>query len=161
MRAIRLNHVSIRAANLDESVRFYSELFGMEKIPTPNFGAPLQWLRIGDLQLHLFARDTPTPQFEHIALEVDDFTAVYHKAKELGIFDTRHGHHLFEIPGGCVQLYLKDPSGNLLEIVWPEVTTLDSSVAADLVRRFDRFPQSDEGLRSTLFLAPREPARVS
>jgi catechol 2,3-dioxygenase-like lactoylglutathione lyase family enzyme len=161
MRAIRLNHVSIRAADLAESVQFYCDLFGMEKIPTPYFGAPLQWLRLGDLQLHLFQRDTPTPQFEHIALEVDDFEAVYRKAQELGIFDRRrHGHHLFELPSGCVQLYLSDPAGNLLEIVWPDVTTLDRTVIADLVRRTDRFPQSDEGQRATLFLTPRAPAPV-
>jgi hypothetical protein len=54
-----------------------------------------------------------------------------------------------------VQLYLSDPAGNLLEIVWPDVTTLDRTVITDLVRRTDRFPQSDEGQRATLFLTPR------
>ena len=54
MRATRINHVSIAAADLEESTRFYEEVFGMERIPTPTFADPVQWLRVGDLQLHLF-----------------------------------------------------------------------------------------------------------
>jgi catechol 2,3-dioxygenase-like lactoylglutathione lyase family enzyme len=54
MRAVELNHVSIHAKDLSESVRFYSEVLGLETIPTPNFGYPVQWLRLGDRQLHIF-----------------------------------------------------------------------------------------------------------
>ena len=39
-----------------ESVGFYEEIFGMQRVPTPNFGFPVQWLRVGSLQLHLFER---------------------------------------------------------------------------------------------------------
>ena len=46
--------MSICAADLEESTRFYEEVFGMERIPTPKFADPVQWLRVGDLQLHLF-----------------------------------------------------------------------------------------------------------
>ena len=46
--------MSIAAADLEESTRFYEEVFGMERIPTPTFADPVQWLRVGDLQLHLF-----------------------------------------------------------------------------------------------------------
>ena len=34
MRATRLNHVSIHADDLEQSVRFYSEVLGLEKIPS-------------------------------------------------------------------------------------------------------------------------------
>jgi catechol 2,3-dioxygenase-like lactoylglutathione lyase family enzyme len=54
MAATNLNHVSLIARDLEESVRFYLEVFGMERIPTPNFGFPVHWLRVGPLQLHLF-----------------------------------------------------------------------------------------------------------
>jgi hypothetical protein len=43
MPAINLNHVSVVARNLRESVRFYEEVFGMQRVPTPNFGFPVQW----------------------------------------------------------------------------------------------------------------------
>ena len=43
MPAINLNHVSVVARNLRESVRFFEEVFGMQRVPTPNFGFPVQW----------------------------------------------------------------------------------------------------------------------
>ncbi len=57
VRATGFNHVSIHALDLEQSVRFYTEVFGMEKIPTYTFAFPVQYLRLGDLQLHLFQRD--------------------------------------------------------------------------------------------------------
>ena len=51
-----INHVSVNALNLSESVDFYVELLGAEPIPTPNFGVPVQWLALGRTQLHLFER---------------------------------------------------------------------------------------------------------
>ena len=71
MTIARLNHVSVSAPNMDESVRFYVELFGMEELPAPNFGYPLRWLRVGDLQLHLYPRSEPRTS-AHFALQVDD-----------------------------------------------------------------------------------------
>lgn len=50
----QINHVSVNALNLDESVRFYEDLLGVERIPTLNFGIPVQWLALGRTQLHLF-----------------------------------------------------------------------------------------------------------
>ncbi|MFQ5426715.1 MAG: VOC family protein, partial [Gaiellales bacterium] len=54
MRATAINHVSIPATDLAESARFYTELFGMEIVPSPNFGMAVTWLRVGDRQIHLF-----------------------------------------------------------------------------------------------------------
>src|SRR5437762_974766 len=79
---------SIRADDLEESARFYEQLFGMERIATPRFpDGPVLWLRLGDQQLHLFLRDTPAPRYHHLAFDVDDFEAVYLKARELGLLD--------------------------------------------------------------------------
>lgn len=160
MTAINLNHVSICGRDLEESIRFYTELFGVTRIPTPNFGFPVQWLRVGDLQLHLFKRDELAPRHHHFALAVDDFRAVYMKAKALDVCDREtFGHHLYELPGGCVQLYVRDPAGNLVEIDWPDVRTLDRSIVADLRRLVDIRPQSGDNLRATLFLQRGEPVR--
>lgn len=160
MPATSLNHISVGVRDMDASVRFYMELFGMRPIPTPNFGFPVQWLRIGDLQLHLFKRDEPGPRFHHFGITVDDFNAVYRKAKALGALDSRtYGHHIRELPGGCVQLYVRDPGGNLVEVDWPDVTALDRAIAAELPRLADAQPQSEENLRATLFLRPAKAAR--
>lgn len=161
MPATSLTHVAVGVRHMEESIRFYTELFGMQKIPTPNFGFPVQWLRVGGLQFHLFERDVPSPQYHHFGLTVDDFHAVYVKAKTLGVFDrTAFAHHLIELPRGCVQLYLRDPAGNLVEVDWPDVRTLDPSIMADAKRLADARPQSAENLRATLFLGGREGQQV-
>ena len=161
MAATSLNHISVSVRHMEHSVKFYTELFGMKKIPTPDFGFPVQWLRVGDLQLHLFQRDVPSPQYHHFGITVDDFPAVYGKAKALGVCDgTTYGHHLNELPGGCVQLYLRDPAGNLVEVDWPDVNTLDRSIVADMKRLADARPQTPENFAATLFLRLKERQQV-
>lgn len=157
MHATGVNHVSIVARDLAESVRFYREMFGLEPVPTPNFGFPVQWLQLGTSQLHLFERPDGPPIYHHLGVTVDDFEAFYVRAKERGIFDTAtFGHHFYELPNGVVQLYLRDPSGNLLEVDWPEVDSLDASIVGDLKRLADRFPQSPTNLEATLFTTAHE-----
>src|SRR5919202_190506 len=72
MASSRINHVSVNAKSLEASVAFYTELFGATPIPTPNFGFPVQWLGVGDTQLHLFERDVEPPTHHHFALTVED-----------------------------------------------------------------------------------------
>ncbi len=157
MRATRLNHVSIHANDMEESLRFYTEVFGMERLPSPDFSEHVEWLRLGEQQLHLFKRETPAPEFHHIALDVDDFEAAYLKAKELGLLEERSfGASVRELPGGAVQMYIRDPGGNLVEVDWPDISSLDLSVVTPIHRLADERPQSDEALRSTLYHANRE-----
>ena len=73
MRAKGFTHVSISAADLEESARFYEDLFGMEEVPSPDFSGPVRWLRVGSLQLHLFLDQDLAPARHHFALDVDDF----------------------------------------------------------------------------------------
>ena len=154
MRAVRFNHVSIHADDLEESARFYTELFGMERLPTPRFREPVLWLRLGDQQLHLFRRDTDAPRYHHIALDVDDFEAVYLKAKERGLLDAEAwSSPIREHPAGWVQMYIRDPAGNLVEIDWPDASTLDRSIVTGIVRLDDDVAQTDEAAFATLYHA--------
>jgi len=142
---------------MEESLRFYTEVFGMERLPSPDFSEHVEWLRLGEQQLHLFKRETPAPEFHHIALDVDDFEAAYLKAKELGLLEERSfGASVRELPGGAVQMYIRDPGGNLVEVDWPDISSLDLSVVTPIHRLADERPQSDEALRSTLYHANRE-----
>jgi catechol 2,3-dioxygenase-like lactoylglutathione lyase family enzyme len=153
VRATRLNHVSVHANDLEESVRFYVEVFGMERLATPNFGEPVVWLRLGEQQLHLFQRTASAPESHHLALDVDDFEAAYVKAKELGVIDHRTFAGPRVLPDGSVQMYIRDPAGNLVELDWPDVETLDRSVVTELQRLDDQVEQTGDALRSTLYHA--------
>lgn len=153
MRATGLNHLSIGARDLNASLRFYEEVLGMERIPTYNFGFRTQYLRLGDLQLHVFELEDHVPMFQHFAIDVDDFHAVYDKAKALGMLDGETFRNAVnELPDGSVQMYLRDPGGNLLEVDWPDVSTLDRARIPELKRLADFAPQEGDALLASLYL---------
>lgn len=149
----RINHVSVNAHDLRESTDFYVELFGAQPIPTPNFGLPVQWLALGRTQLHLFERDLQPTSHHHFAITVDDVEPVYRAAERRGAFDRRSfGNHLIELPGDVVQLYLRDPAGNLLEIDQAGVDRLPDDLRAQLKGLWEINPQSEEQMRGRLFV---------
>jgi catechol 2,3-dioxygenase-like lactoylglutathione lyase family enzyme len=151
--SLRINHVSINALDLQESVGFYVELLGAEPIATPNFGIPVQWLALGDTQLHLFERDLTPTSHHHLGITVDDLEPVYRAAERRGAFDdAAFRNRLVELPGDVVQLYLRDPAGNLVEIDSPGAARLPEDMRALLKGLWEFNPQSDEQMRGRLFV---------
>ena len=151
VRATAINHVSIAAKDLEESARFYEEVFGMERIPTPIFETPVQWLRVGDLQLHLFfdpKGDAPTRH--HLGITIDDFDAAYEAVASR--MSGEWGAELVELPSGQVQLYFHDPAGNLIELNWPDADQIDRSRYPTLAKLADRVPQTTESEQAVLYL---------
>jgi lactoylglutathione lyase len=150
VRATRINHVSIAARDLEESTRFYESVFAMERIPTPTFESPVQWLRVGDMQLHLFLYDGPAPARHHLGITIDDFDAAYDAVKE-HVSDT-WGWQLVELPSRQVQLYFRDPAENLVELNWPDANTLDRSRYPELRKIAEHFPQGPHPEEAVLYL---------
>ncbi|MDH4346968.1 MAG: VOC family protein [Thermoleophilia bacterium] len=151
-RALSLNHVSVIARDLEESLDFYVGLLGLEPVPTPNFGFPVQWLRVGDRQLHLFERPGEAPSHAHLALEIDDFMEVYRRAKARGALDhDTFGNAIYELPDGGIQLYLRDPAGNLVELDHRDASTIPQDEVPEYARLADRLTQEGDATRATLF----------
>ena len=133
MRATGFTHVSIGARDVEESARFYKDFFGMEEVPAPEFSGPVRWLRVGGLQLHLFHDEGPAPAGHHFALDVDDFEEAFRRAAEAGVrVESGNYSTVRELPDGAVQMYLRDPSGNLVEVNWRDVDTLDRGVIGEM-----------------------------
>jgi catechol 2,3-dioxygenase-like lactoylglutathione lyase family enzyme len=150
---VRINHVSVNASDLATSVEFYCELFGAIRLATPNFGIPVQWLDLGDAQVHLFERDAEPRSHHHFALTVHDLEPVYHRAADRGAFDyTAFGHHLVELPGDVAQTYLRDPAANLVELDTPFASRLPASLRREIKPIADLRPQSEENRRARLAL---------
>lgn len=155
MRATRFNHVSIPCRDLDESERFYRDVFGLERLPNFDFRFPVRYLGVGGQQLHLMQLpdEQPLPN-QHFAFDVDDFETAFVRLRELGALDGRaHAHAVWELPDGSVQLYARDPAGNLLEVNWPNVSTLDRDVVGEIPRRADDVEQGQGAARATLYHA--------
>jgi catechol 2,3-dioxygenase-like lactoylglutathione lyase family enzyme len=149
----QINHVSISAVSLSESVDFYVDLLGAEPIPTPNFGVPTQWLALGGTQLHIFERDITPTSHHHLGITVDDLEPAYRAAERRGAFDDdAFRNHLVELPGDVVQLYVRDPAGNLVELDAPGADRLPDDLRAHLTPLWDLHPQSDENMSGRLFV---------
>lgn len=152
----RLNHVSVLANDLEESAQFYEEVLDMRRVPTPNFDVEVVWLEIGDGggQLHLFDRPVEPPQYHHFGVTAADFEAVYREVKARDILtDFGDGEpRMYALPDGAVQMYLTDPAGNLVEVNWPDVTTLDEEIREEIVDRAELRPQTGDAAEATLGL---------
>jgi catechol 2,3-dioxygenase-like lactoylglutathione lyase family enzyme len=157
MRTSGINHVSVHANDLDESVRFYVELLGAELLDTPNFGLPVQWLALGDSQMHLFERAAEAQSHHHFAITVDDLEPVYRRAEAMDAFERESfGHHLIELPGDVAQTYVRDPAGNLMEIDTPGASRLPEALRAEMRPLGDIHPQNEVNMRGRLFV--KDPA---
>jgi catechol 2,3-dioxygenase-like lactoylglutathione lyase family enzyme len=158
MTATSINHVSLHADDLDTSVAFYEQLFAMQRIAAPTFAFPVAWLRLGRQQLHLFVRDdVRAPRFHHVGLNVDDFEAVYWRAREHRLHDeSAFFSGMYELPDGSVQMYLRDPADNLVEIDWPDVGALDARIREQVIALSSTVPQTGDASSATLYLDRRD-----
>jgi catechol 2,3-dioxygenase-like lactoylglutathione lyase family enzyme len=149
----QLNHVSVNARDLDESIAFYTEVLGATLLPSPNFGVRVRWLALGRTQLHLFERDVEPPVGHHFAVGVDDVEPIYRAGQRRDAFEREtFGHHLIELPGDMVQLYLRDPVGNLFEVDCPGVGRLPQDIRAEIRPLWELHPQTEDNLRGRLFV---------
>jgi hypothetical protein len=96
-------------------------------------------------------------RINHVSIpcrDLDESERFYRAAFGLergAIDDETHTHPIWELPDGSVQMYARDPAGNLIEIDWPDVTTLDRTVVGEIPRRADDVPQSAEALTAKLY----------
>ena len=150
---LRINHVSVNATDLQESVDFYVDLLGAEPLTTPNFGLPVQWLALGTTQLHLFERELQPTSHHHFGITVDDLEPVFRVAEKRGAFDDiAFKNRLVELPGDVVQLYVRDPAGNLVEIDCPGKDRLPQDMRDQLKQLWDFNPHTDEQMSARLFV---------
>lgn len=88
-----------------------------------------------------------------MGLNVDDFDAVYWRAREQHLRDdSTFFSGMYELPDGSAQMYLRDPSGNLVEVDWPDARTLDARIREELIPLSATVYQTGEALRATLYL---------
>jgi len=126
-----LHHVSLPVRDVDKSTKFYEALFGLSRLPRPNFGIDGVWLSCGNGQIHLDANpETGTFRDEkhmdiadvHFAFRTDDFEAMVQKLAGHGFSDALPQDDpkwilvIRDGLAGFPQLYLLDPDRNTIEV---------------------------------------------
>lgn len=123
---VKLEHIGILAKNMDESVRFYSEILGMNLVERVwlNEQVELAFLSFPgqeSVQVELVGRDPSGVAEEgivnHLALTVDDIDAVISKLKQHG-YDISDEYPRTILDGRKIAFF-KGPSGEKLELFQP------------------------------------------
>jgi catechol 2,3-dioxygenase-like lactoylglutathione lyase family enzyme len=160
----RVNHVSISATDMDASQAFYERLLGARRIPSPNFDVDVRWLALGDTQLHLFTSEDRGSRGHHFGVEVDldALVSAYRMATEEGVLEEQvFNGALIGLPGDVVQLYLRDPCGNLIELDAVGASDLPDDLRSELRVLEERRPQHGDHARARLFIGDERPAPTS
>ncbi len=113
----RLQHVNVMVRDLSDAIEFYGTALGLEAVPTPDMGFPAQFFKINDLQeIHVNELTDTPPERAHFCLRLDDFNGSFHRMKELGAIETKTWGKVRRLPSGVMQMFVRDPSGNLIEL---------------------------------------------
>jgi len=129
-----LNHVSITVTDVAKAREFYTDVLGLEEIPRPAFNFPGIWYSLGNgLSLHIILNDELVrpaverekilARYAHFALWTEDADATAKRIEELGLpcRDVVSG------PTGLRQVFVKDPDGNMIELVHHPLGMQDSA----------------------------------
>ena len=122
MIALRVHHISFAVSDLAAARRFYEGVLELEPIPRPELGLAGIWYRAGTSEVHLIA--TPpgadvgaapgrlTPLANHSAFAIADYASTLARLKARGI-------EVLETNAERGQLWVRDPDGNVLELIVP------------------------------------------
>ncbi len=110
---IGIHHVSVGVHDVGAAIEFYGLLGLTIDTSRPDFGVDGAWLQAGAQQVHLIRTDVTTPGIEnHFAFIVAelDATLAMLTEREIGF---RRGTYR---PGAGQQAFVRDPSGNVVEL---------------------------------------------
>ncbi len=138
---MQFNHVGISVANIERTVDFYRDIFGMEPLcetfpfgdaqfsaimDLPGVSGRMTMIGIGAIQLELFEFASPAPAakdpeykvsdhgYSHFGITVDDIDETYARLKAAS---ARIHCPVVQFPGGMKAAYCRDPDGNVFEIM--------------------------------------------
>lgn len=119
-----IDHVVVRAADLDRAIRFYCDVLGCE-VERRVDSIGLVQMRAGTAMIDLFdAKDNPPPDgpgnMDHFALRLASFDedAIRAFLSEQGI-ETEASKSRYGAEGDGPSIYIEDPDGNTVELKGP------------------------------------------
>lgn len=116
-KAVKINHVALVVSNLEEACKFYEEELGLEAIPAFLFDYPTAFFKFNEeQQLHLTEWEDSYSFRGHICVQVDDINTIFFRMKKLDVIDIKPWGKVRQLPDGAIQMFVRDPSGNLVEL---------------------------------------------
>lgn len=113
-----INHVTLIVDQLETAAKFYEEVIGLEAVPAFVFDYPTAFFKFPNgQQLHLSEWEDEQSFRGHLCITVDNFNEVFYQMKELGIIDIKPWGKVRQLQKGVMQMFVRDPSGNLIEFV--------------------------------------------
>jgi lactoylglutathione lyase len=89
MRVLALHHAGIYVANLERSIAFYHDVFGLEVAERLTLGAErIAFLGVGSARLELIEAaggQRPTGVVDHVALEVENLDGLARRLRQRGV----------------------------------------------------------------------------
>ena len=132
MKATQIRHVTMIVDHLETACDFYENELGLERLPTFDLDFPAQFFKINDeQQLHVTEWQDTSSFRGHLCLEIDDFNSAFRRMKELGAIDTSPWGNVRRLPDGSMQMFVRDPAGNLVELSCPKNVAVDEEIFTD------------------------------
>ena len=127
-----IHHINVNVDDLETAVPFYRDVLGLALDPTPEQGMASQFFRINDRQqIHMNVLADARAYRGHFCLEVPDFEGVFARAKAAGAIDTEPWGLVRALPNGKMQMFVRDPHGNLIEIASRPGAEIDPALFED------------------------------
>ncbi len=142
----KLFHTAIRTADLDATVRFYTEVLGMVVAERPPIGFPGAWLKPAqadaDAIIHLYAGDaakeadgtvlTGTAAIDHVSVVCQGYSSFKAQFEKFALV---YRENL--VPATPLwQLFIHDPNGVLLELTFHAAAEREAAPVIPTERRY-------------------------
>ena len=127
-----IQHINVNVDDLAVAVAFYRDVLGLPLDATPDQGFESQFFRINARQqIHMNVITDARPFRAHFCLEVPDFMGVFRRVKAAGAIDLAPWGRVRKLPGGKMQMFVRDPHGNLIEVASVPGEEIDSALFRD------------------------------
>ena len=128
---MRIQHVNVMVDDLADADLFYGGVLGLERKPTPDLGFPAQFYAFsGDQELHVNELGDVHPERAHFCVRVESFGEVFARMREHEVLETETWGKVRRLPSGTMQMFVRDPSGNLIELAGEPDDEIDAAIFA-------------------------------